>query len=422
MELELNWEQLKHYELVLDTRVCQEETQETIVPDALPDILRIVEAGGQLCVSEKSVREGAMLTSGVINGWTLYEPESGGALCKVDFHIPFTVRTDAPGVSANGCCVVRPVLRKVDARTLNPRKILVRADIGVEGCVYEPRELSVCCGMNDPAETQVQQMSIEQQAYLTTAVKEKAFSIYEEVHAPAGLDASSELLCVRADAWCTEARLIGNKLVIKGEAGIRVRYLTDGQLGSARIPIGFSQIMEVEGAGEQADCRIDLFVTDVSCVRAGEDGRTLNISLDLTGQAVVSDRFSLTVLQDAYSTCGEMSVDVQRHLVPDLLERYAKPQNMRELIETEIQAKSVVDAAVRVCGISASGDCVEMQLQTDILYLDEHENLCAVSRAIPVTEQLRLNIARSKPASAALEYHCTAADLSCSTPSPFSYI
>ncbi len=39
MELELNRTHLAGYDTVLDTTVFQEETLETIVPDACPDIL-----------------------------------------------------------------------------------------------------------------------------------------------------------------------------------------------------------------------------------------------------------------------------------------------------------------------------------------------------------------------------------------------
>lgn len=388
MELELTWEDLNHFEAVLDTQVCQEETQEAIVPDALPDILRIVEASGQLCMNETRLQDGTLTACGVVSGWLLYEPEGGGGLCKLALRIPFTAKADAAGVSSQGRWVVRPVLRKMDARTLNPRKVLVRADIGVDLRLYEPRKLSVCCGLECPDGAQAQRLVAEQQAYLTTFVQEKAFSVYEEVHAPTGLDGAGELLCVRAEAWCTEARLIGNKLVIKGEAGVRVRYLAGGKPDSVCIPIGFSQIMEIEGVGEQADCNVELYVTDVSCVQAGEDGRTLNVSLDLMGQAVVSERFTVAVLQDAYSTCGEMAVDVQKLMVSDLVERYAKPQTMRETIETQVQAKSVVDAAVRVCSVSVTGNSLETQLQADVLYLDEQDRLHTASRTILVSGQL----------------------------------
>ena len=46
MELNLEREHINSYDMLLDTSVYQEETLETIMPDACPDILRIVDAGG----------------------------------------------------------------------------------------------------------------------------------------------------------------------------------------------------------------------------------------------------------------------------------------------------------------------------------------------------------------------------------------
>lgn len=390
MELELNWERTNHYALLLDTQVSQEETQETIIPDACPDILRIVEAGGQLCLTEKTLQDGGVRASGMVDGWLLYQPESGEELCKIDFKIPFATRVEVPGSTLAGCCVICPVLCKIDARTLNPRKVLVRADIGLGICVYEPRELSVCCGMSCDDDIGLQQLTGEQRGHMVTAVREKEFSVYEEVHAPAGLDAAGELLCMRADAWCTEAKLIGNKLLFKGEAGVRVRYLAGGQMNSVCIPINFSQIMEIEGAGEQEMCSVSLYVTNLACARAGEDGRLLNITLDLIGQAVVEDQIPLVMLLDAYSTRGEMAVELQSGSVTSLLERYAKPQSMRELLETEVQAKSVVDAAVRVCRTDVTGTSVETQIQADIMYVDDRDQLYHTSRTILASGQLEL--------------------------------
>ncbi len=387
MELELNWDHINHHELLHSVCICQEETLETIVPDAQPDILRIAEAGGQLCLNDKENQEGSALIRGTINGWLLYQPENGERLCRIEFKLPFNAKADVPGLTPNGHCVARPVLCKIDARTLNPRKVLVRADICVELSLYEPRDLSVCCGLECDSKTGVQQLKGEQQTYLTTAIREKEFSVYEEIHAPVGMDGGGELLCLSADAWCTEAKMIGKRLLFKGEAGLRMRYFAGGKICSTSIPISFSQVIELEGAGEQGDCSVVVYVTNVGCVRAGEDGRQMNITLDLVGQGIVAEKRSLVMLQDAYSTCGQLVVDSQSQFVSDLLEQYTKPQSMRELIETEVQAKSVVDAAVRVCQVTASGSTVQAQLQVDVLYVDDHDTLYSTSRTILVSGQ-----------------------------------
>ena len=46
MELELERTELSGYETVLNTTLFQEETMEMIVPDACPDILRILDTEG----------------------------------------------------------------------------------------------------------------------------------------------------------------------------------------------------------------------------------------------------------------------------------------------------------------------------------------------------------------------------------------
>ena len=116
----------------------------------------------------------------------------------------------------------------------------------------------------------------------------------------------------------------------------------------------------------------------------------LNVTLDLTGQAVTEDRIPLVMLRDAYSTRGETTVELQSCPVTNLLERYTKPQSMRELLETEVQAKSVVDAAVRVCRTGVTGTSVETQLQAQVMYVDERDRVYSVSRTILVSGQLEL--------------------------------
>ena len=43
MELEFDRDVMEGYQVIADDTICQEETMEAIVPDACPDILRIVD-------------------------------------------------------------------------------------------------------------------------------------------------------------------------------------------------------------------------------------------------------------------------------------------------------------------------------------------------------------------------------------------
>ena len=72
MELELDRTQRSGYEAVLDTTVCREETLESIVPDACPDILRICDTEGVVCLRDKVLQDGRVELSGSVGGTALF--------------------------------------------------------------------------------------------------------------------------------------------------------------------------------------------------------------------------------------------------------------------------------------------------------------------------------------------------------------
>ena len=51
--MEFERDTIINYDTVADVTLCQEETLESIVPDACPDILRIVDVCGQATLSGK---------------------------------------------------------------------------------------------------------------------------------------------------------------------------------------------------------------------------------------------------------------------------------------------------------------------------------------------------------------------------------
>lgn len=64
MELELKKEQFACYQALPQLSENREETTETIVPDYLPDIARIVDASGCLFLRSREIADGKAQVSG----------------------------------------------------------------------------------------------------------------------------------------------------------------------------------------------------------------------------------------------------------------------------------------------------------------------------------------------------------------------
>ena len=105
--MEFERDTIINYDTVADVTLCQEETLESIVPDACPDILRIVDVCGQATLSGKQAREGVAQVTGMVRASILYQPEGGGGLRRMEVGLPFTCQAEAPGLTERGTVLAR---------------------------------------------------------------------------------------------------------------------------------------------------------------------------------------------------------------------------------------------------------------------------------------------------------------------------
>ena len=332
------------YETVAEVTLCQEETLESIVPDACPDILRIVDVCGQATLSGKQAREGAAQVTGMVRAVILYQPEGGGGLRRMEVGLPFTCQAEAPGLTERG--------------TEN-----------------------LC------------QKQYKGEDYLLCAVQEKPFTFSDRVRLQSASGEAPVLLAVRAQPVCTESKLIGSKLIFKGT--VELYFLLQeagGGLSAGQESMPFSQIIEAAGAAEEGECQVEVEVASFRCEQDPSDGRELDVELELLAQAQVRCHRPVVLLQDLYSTSHLMEAERENQPLCRLVEQSVRPQAVRELLETGEMVRSVVDARLALGQVRQSREGNELVLTVEgwvtVLYLDENELVQCIRRSIPVSCRL----------------------------------
>lgn len=385
MELELKRDAIHCFETVADVTICQEETQEAIVPDACPDILRIVEVCGQACLTGKQAREGMATVSGMVRASVLYLPETGGCLRHMELSVPFTCQVEAPGLTSQGTILADPRLRWAEARVLNPRKILLRVDLAVEIRACQPCERTICQGVEAAEEHGIRQFQEEQTTDQIVAVQEKPFTFTDGVDL--GLSEGGELLSLRGEPSCEESRLIGSKLIFKGSVELHALLRdADGTLRTARESMPFSQIIEVPGAGEDAECEVRVVLTDLNAPAIGTTVGSAEVTLELLAQAVVRSQRPVTMLQDIYSTGWMLEVQTEEHTMRQVVDQSIRPQSVREILETTTLVRNAIDGWLSLGEIRQSREGDQMILSAEVLitalYLDDGEELQSIQRTV----------------------------------------
>ena len=85
MELELKKEQFACYQALPQLSENREETTETIVPDYLPDIARIVDASGCLFLRSREIADGKAQVSGTVRMTLLYVAEDAQGMKSFEY-------------------------------------------------------------------------------------------------------------------------------------------------------------------------------------------------------------------------------------------------------------------------------------------------------------------------------------------------
>ena len=347
--MNLEFETIKGYRPLPWQSVCQEVTMESIVPDLCPDIQEIVDVMGQPILEESSCGERTVRLSGRIETTVLYYTEESKALGAMSVSVPFHCAAELPGV--NDRCKVTATLRLkyADATTINPRKILLRGEVAADVQVLLPLEEQRCVGGGQNGEGQdLCQKRVTCEEYLLTELIAKPILMDEDFVQRDGGE-PHKLLAATLSGIRAESKAVGSKLVLKGEAIIRLLFEDEtGRVLGLRQTYPFSQVSELGDAAEECSSELRMGVSGFHYRQDEFQPALIHLNLTLLAQACIYTKHRSAYVTDMYST-GSLT-DVTREQCSLCRTRTVSENEvpMRELLETDIQVRSILDSYAAV--------------------------------------------------------------------------
>ena len=294
----------------------QEQTQEIRLTDDLPDAGRVLGCWGQCILRSKEWRSGAMAASGGVMTWTLYAPEDGSEPKCVESWVPVQFKWNFQPTDTDGLMSVCFQLHSADARVVSARKLMLRVSVnalGIGTCgeaseVFTPGEV--------PEDVQLLRRTYP----VTVPVEagEKTLQLDEELDLP-GSGQDRKLLRCLLEPRIQEQRLIGDRLVFRGSARLRMLLSENGNLRPETMDVPFSAFTDLDREYDgNGSAQIDLAVTGMEA-EIMEDGR-LRLKAGLAAQYIMWNRIMLDIVEDAWSHCRDVRLQQQIIMLPALLE------------------------------------------------------------------------------------------------------
>ncbi len=296
MELELKHSELSCYRCMYSKEASQEESVEAILSDAMGDAVEIIDTQGEVFLRGKECEDGLVRIRGSIEGSVIYR-NGEGETCALPFHSECRMEWTGEELKREGFLWVVLKLRAVEGRILNPRKILVRADLTGTISQWQQEVVRYVDGATgNKLETRCEECRIR----MVSALVEKVFAVTEDFHLPEGKKPVETILCHTLSAQVEETHPVAGKLIVQGSATLALLCRdVEGGISSLRFSAPWSQLLDIPK--EPESIQIGLMPTALY-VDSIEGGETIALELHLTAQAICMDVCETELLADAYST------------------------------------------------------------------------------------------------------------------------
>lgn len=317
MECGLQWKDITCWDEVPRLTLTHEETLEAAIPDYCPDMGRVVEASGTLCLRSITARSGSLELKGTARVTVLYTSEESVGLRSLTQAVPFVCTAENRPLAACQVLWAAGRLLLCEAQALTPRRLSLRLMPEWTVCGYTCTTVQLCCGVEEDPALRLRRR--EHELYMTAAMAERECAVAGEVTVPAGQPAPEDLLLCRLYPQIASCQLVGAKLLVKGELTLCALYRCQQQkLHTYTAAVPFSQIVDSPAGGEEGDvaARVQLICGEARLLRT-EESSGFSVSAELRLLLRITRKETVSCVTDLYSThCGTKLETTERFPAP----------------------------------------------------------------------------------------------------------
>lgn len=323
----------------------KEESRDAVVPDTQPDIAEVLYCGGRLIIRSKDVSAGRIKVEAIVPADVLYKGEDG-RLYSVELSIPVFLSAEDDKISDGALATAKLELYKLEARALNPRKIMVRAEIAAELAAYDSDKIALARGVEDCEHIKSRIGSRE--ISIISAVTEKSFALTDEINLPPAAEGVKNIIYTGCSCSVDDIKPVGTKLIVKGRVRNRLIYMNaNGELCYLEPSTDYSQIIELGKEAGSGTNSVWIIPSGAYCSLSPENEGKISLEMHLVAQVICRSKLTVEYIDDVYSNCFCLLPEWSEVEIEQVNDGVRLRESVRQLFETSRALSEVVYSGVR---------------------------------------------------------------------------
>lgn len=381
--MELIKNKLQYYGLLLDKISNYEESTDAIVPDAFPDIMRIVCANGDAVLKEEAPQNDRILISGTVRTRVLYQPEDDTALKKLEIPISFAHIEECKGIDNESTCFVQCTVSGVEAHAVNSRKVSITARLCFAVSAYQKTETELTANLLSPD----MPLEILQENHIFCApesIVSKEFTILEdpELTDHTGMELVGRSCTIRAE----ELRAMHGKILLKGTAQLTCMLLQEdaAEPYTETKSIPFTQVMDCPDAEENQTLMARFAVRNLDAEL--REPPILSVGIHVGVQICTLRQQTVQTIRDVYQTTHALKIDAKQVFLHSMVQPTSLHAETTEEMPIAVPCRKIIAQNAVCYGIQQQPpDTIRILVQTETIYEDDQNSLHQVFRTISVS-------------------------------------
>lgn len=317
-----------------------------IVPDSKPDILNTICTSGIVCIYRKEILDEKVKLEGSINTYIMYmADDSEDKVRGLSTNLDFIENINVPNCRENMHCKLNTILRSIDAKVINGRKIGIKATLEVEINIYENEEVEIINAIQNDDSIQVMKKDLKVNSLLgvgeTKIYAKETINISNE-------DILAEVLKANACICNKDIKISYNKILTKADAEVKVVYLTeDNKINSVKAKIPVVGFIDMPNISEENILDIDYEIKNVIIKPNSSDEHSICVELEVCVTASVYEEKQINLIQDLYSPND--NIEFSKKKITTITDKANKSEikQIRDMVSLEgLDGKNIVDVDI----------------------------------------------------------------------------
>ncbi len=286
--------------------------QDVIVPDNMPDALKIINITSHPYINDYEINNGKIKIVGKINYNIIYRANDEGCSVRgLNVSYPYTTTIEKVIVKDPSNLVIDSKLKNIIYSLPNERKIAIKNEVSF--CIEIMENTNVDIIKEFPKNEDIEFNKCKSSFNNIKQKKKTYITSTEDVLLKKENDAIYEILKVKPKIKDTELKESYNKIMLKGIIEIKMLYVgEEKRINSEILEVPFSSMIELENITDKSKYDISYNLRDLN-VRINPDieQRTLNVDYKIENNVVVYEPEEIEYIDDFYSKTRELKYDVK---------------------------------------------------------------------------------------------------------------